>query len=210
MTRTIGVGVVAMAFVLASGIAASAAPQRGGGGRMGGGGFSGGHEFGGRGAFARGFDGGARFRGVDGFRGGRRFGGRFFFGAGLYDPFYYPYGLFPFAYYPYSAYAHGSSLTSDVKLKVTPKDAQVFVDGYYAGPANHRLHVAPGGHTITIYRDGYRTLTRSLYAGSGSTATITDRLQALAPGETSAPPVPPQRPTIAPVPPQPPAADPDR
>ena len=75
----------------------------------------------------------------------------------------YPYGLFPFAYYPYSTYAYGLTLDSDVKVKVTPKDAQVFVDGYYAGVSDNfdgafqRLHVTPGGHVITIYLDGYRT-----------------------------------------------------
>ena len=100
------------------------------------------------------------------------------------------------------------TLNSDVKVKVTPKDAQVFVDGYYAGVSDNfdgafqRLHVTPGGHVITIYRDGYRTLSQSIYARPGSAVTFTERLEPLAAGEVSAPPASPVSPTIAPVEPQ--------
>jgi hypothetical protein len=37
-----------------------------------------------------------------------------------------------------------------------------------------RLPVTPGGHVITIYLDGHRTLSRSIYARPGSTVTFTD------------------------------------
>jgi PEGA domain len=222
---------VAMALILASTVAVNA--QRGGGGHGGGGfggghmggGFGGGHMGGGgfRGGHAGGgfsgqhaghrFDGRHGFDGRGRFDGRHRFGGsRFFFGAGFYDPFYYPYyypyGLFPFAYYPYSAYAYGLALDSNVKVKATPKQAQVFVDGYYAGVSDdfdgafQRLHVTPGGHVITLYLDGYRTLSRSIYARPGSTVTFADRLEPLAPGEASAPPAGPVSPTIPPVQPQ--------
>ena len=113
--------------------------------------------------------------------------------------------MFPFAYYPYAAYSYGLSLDSDVKLKVTPKNAQVFVDGYYAGEVDQfngafeRLRVTPGGHEIAVYLDGYRTLSRELYAAPNSTVTFSDKLVPLAPGEQSAPPAPPQSPTIAPI-----------
>ena len=111
---------------------------------------------------------------------------------------------------------YGLTLDSDLKVKITPKDAQVFVDGYYAGVSDNfdgafqRLHVTPGGHVITIYRDGYRTTSQSIYARPGSTATVSDRLQPLAPGEVSAPPVAPASPTVAPVDPQPPSDDSDQ
>ena len=99
----------------------------------------------------------------------------------------------------------GLSLDSDVKLKITPKNAQVFVDGYYAGEVDNfdgafqRLHVTPGGHEITVYSDGYRTLSREIYAAPNSTVTFSDDLMPLAPGEVSEPPAPPQSPTIAPI-----------
>ena len=50
---------------------------------------------------------------------------------------------------------------AEVKVKAEPKDAQVYVDGYYAGPVNdfngifQHLNVAPGGHEIELYKDGF-------------------------------------------------------
>ena len=223
--------VAAMAVVLASTMAVNAEAQHaggGGGGHMGGGGgFRGGH-IGGGGGFRGGhmgsaghvrggFEGrsvGHGFHGRQGFDGrfhGSRFhGSGFFIRGGFFDPFwggFYPYGLFPFAYYPYAGYAYGLTLNSDLKVNVTPKDAQVFVDGYYAGESNERVPLASGGHVITIYRDGYRTVTRSIYAGPGSTVKFSDRLEPLRPGEVSAPPTAPASPTVAPVAPQAPSDD---
>lgn len=197
--------VAALALIFASAIAVDAAPQRGGFGRG---------DPGHRSERAHGFrpevhgrfDVDGRFR----FIGGHRFAGPgFFVSAGFYDPFwgiYYPYGLFPFPYYPYSAYAYGLTLDSDVNVRVTPTDARVFVDGYYAGVADgfggafQRLHVTPGGHIVTIYLDGYRTLSRSVYVRPGATVTFSDRLEPLRAGEVSAPPSPPVSPTVPAVP----------
>src|SRR5262245_27763555 len=55
----------------------------------------------------------------------------FWSGAGWYSSWYgpfWPYGPYPY-YYPYYSY----DPTSALKLKVTPKDAEVYVDGSYAG-----------------------------------------------------------------------------
>jgi hypothetical protein len=192
MTRRIAVA--AMALVLATTMTAYAAPQRGGGS---GHGFSGGggHGFGGGRGFSHGpgFARGPRFDGRGRFDHGH-FRGPFF--GGFYDPFY-PYDWFPFAVYPYADFSYGLTLDADIHVKVDPKDAQVFVDGYYAGQVDdfdgafQRLHVTPGGHAITIYLDGYRTVTKNLYARPDGTVTFTDQLQALGPGEVSAPPPPP-------------------
>jgi hypothetical protein len=43
----------------------------------------------------------------------------------FYDPLWFPY---PYAIYPYAVGTHG-----EVKLQVTPKQAEVYVDGFYAG-----------------------------------------------------------------------------
>ena len=206
--------VAVLALIFASAIAVNAEPQHRGGG------FGRGHpehgfgradRFPGRPEFNRRFDVAGRPR----FIGGRRFvGPGFFVSAGFFDPIwgvYYPYGLFPFPYYPYSAYAYGLTLDSDVTVRVTPTDAQVFVDGYYAGVADsfggafERLHVTPGGHVITIYLDGYRTLSRSIYARPGASVTFRDRLEPLGAGEVSAPPSPPVSPTVPAIPVQVPA-----
>lgn len=209
-TKTI---VLAMALALASTTAVNAAEQRGGGGVHGGGGFHSGAGVHGGGGFhgrpaGHGFHGRHGFdsRGGHGFEHRHGFGRpRLFLGAGFYDPFYYPYGLFPFPYYPYAAYSSDLALDSNIKVKVTPKEAEVFVDGYYAGVSDNfdgtfqQLQVTPGGHVITIYLDGYRTLSRSIYAAVGSTTTFNGSLEPLAPGEVSAPPAPPASPQIPPV-----------
>src|SRR4051794_31958685 len=58
---------------------------------------------------------------------------------------------------------------ASVKLDVKPKDAAVYVDGYYAGlvddfdGAFQRLRTTPGGHEITIYLEGYRTYSERVY-----------------------------------------------
>src|SRR5262245_34511388 len=194
--------VAALALIFASAIVVDAAPQHGDRG------FRDGHPGHGferpelHGRFA--FDGGPRFVG-----GHRVAGPGFFVRAGFYDPFwgvYYPYGLFPFPYYPYSVYAYGLTLDSDVRMDVSPGNAQLFVDGYYAGAADtfdgpfQRLHVTPGGHVITVYLDGYRTLSRTIYLRPGAAVTFHDRLEPLRLGEISAPPSPPVSPTVPAVP----------
>src|SRR5205085_7112607 len=61
-----------------------------------------------------------------------------------------------------------------VRTRVTPRDAQVFVDGYSAGVADdfdgvfQRLQLVPGQHEITFYLPGYRTYRESVYLSSGS------------------------------------------
>ena len=169
-----------LVFALAASVAA--APQRGGGGRFGGGHFGGGHF------------GGGHFSGPH---------GRIFIGGGFYDPFWGPY--YPYAYgygYPYYGpfdYSLGS--TGSVKTDITPKQAGVYVDGYYAGVADdfdgaiHRLHTSLGGHAVTFYLEGYRTLTENIYVRPNSTVKLTEGLQKLAPGEVSEPVPQPAAPT---------------
>jgi hypothetical protein len=84
------------------------------------------------------------------------------YGYGYHGAYGYGYG-YPYAYWPYPAapYAFYGSVYGSVRLKVTPKDAGVFVDGYYAGTVEdfdgtfQRLHVEPGSHSIEIRADGY-------------------------------------------------------
>ena len=109
----------------------------------------------------------------------------------FYDPFWGPW--YPYGYmYPYAV-----SPESDVRTHVTPKDAGVYVDGFYAGRAEDfdgvfkKLHVAPGGHAITLYLDGFRTSTQEVYVRPDSTFKLNATMEPVAPGEKSAPvPVP--------------------
>ena len=126
-------------------------------------------------------------------------------GFGFYDPFYrypyyyggypypYYYGGYPYPYYygaPYSAY---DDTVGDIRTQVTPKDAEIYVDGYYAGTADdfdgifQRLHTEAGGHSITIQLDGYRTVTQNVYVSPRSTTDVKLSLEKLAPGEVTAP-----------------------
>jgi hypothetical protein len=80
---------------------------------------------------------------------------------------------------------------------VTPKDAEVFVDQQFAGVVDdfdgflQSLKVEAGGHTITLYREGYRTVSREIDFRAGETFRLTFSMVALQPGEGPEPrPVP--------------------
>jgi hypothetical protein len=80
-----------------------------------------------------------------------------------------------------------------VKTEITPKQTEVYVDGYYAGVADdfdgafQRLDTTPGGHAVTLRLEGYRTLTRNIYVRPHSTYKLTERMEKLAPGEVGEP-----------------------
>ena len=105
-----------------------------------------------------------------------------FFYNGLYASLYYGLGWYPYywdlafdypfgyygAYgypwgpgYPYGRYAYGA--WSSARLEMKPRDAQVFLDGYYVGVVDdfdgvfQRLDVPAGGHELTVYMPGYHT-----------------------------------------------------
>jgi hypothetical protein len=81
-----------------------------------------------------------------------------------YDPYwwdyYYGYGYFPYGYGGYGGYTHYYSEsdydTGGLKLKVKPREAQVYVDGYFSGIVDdydgvfQKLRLRSGGHRIEI------------------------------------------------------------
>ncbi len=75
---------------------------------------------------------------------------------------------------PYPIYPADSS----VRLEVTPKEAQVFVDGYYAGVVNdfdgafQRLHTPPGAHEIELYMEGYHVARQRVFLPANDTFKI--------------------------------------
>ena len=121
-------------------------------------------------------------------------------GWGYPYPFYspwYPYG------YPYYYDAFNASL----KLEVTPKNAEVYVDGYLAGIVDdfdgtfQRLKVRPGTHEIVLWLEGYRTVQQELHLATDTSKRIKFAMEPLAPGETSGPrPTPPPEPVEEPQP----------
>jgi PEGA domain len=142
--------------------------------------------------------------------------------GGFYDPFWFYgpwYGYYgpwgyppPFPYFPYSYYYDpGASL----RLEVKPQEAEVYVDGYYAGIVDdfdgvfQRLPVTPGEHEIELYRDGYRSVRQKVYATPRNTFKLKYMMERLAGGEQQEPrPEPVNQPTAGAQPPQtmPPAA----
>ena len=117
-------------------------------------------------------------------------------GPSFYDPWWSPYsayGVDRYAVTPIGVARH----SADLRVEVTPKQAGIYVDGYWLGPAGNvegalkRLHTTPGGHEITLYLDGYRTVREDIYVRPESTFDLHETLGKLAAGETSAaPPAP--------------------
>lgn len=107
--------------------------------------------------------------------------------------------------YPYPGYRTGVG-ESDLRLKVKPKEASVYIDGYLAGRVEEydgtfeRLHVEPGQHEVIVYLEGYRSLRQRLYLSPNATRKIEGELEKRAPGDPGEP-VP--QPTVQPARPGP-------
>jgi hypothetical protein len=113
----------------------------------------------------------------------------------FYGPFYNPYWdpwFGPGWGYPYGGFRIGPP-ESSLRVDVKPRDAHVYVDGYYAGivdefdGALQRLRVTPGSHEVVIYKEGFRSARERLYLGPNSSRKITRDLVPLASGETNEP-----------------------
>jgi hypothetical protein len=129
--------------------------------------------------------------------------GHVFIGGYYYDPFFGPYPWWPRAAYPYW-YVPIYDRHAEVRLRVEPKaaeDAAVYVDGFYAGIVDdfdgvfQALPLTPGGHSLVVYLEGYRTVRHNIFLGPGSMFSLRATMQPLPAGETSeapelAPPIP--------------------
>jgi len=90
---------------------------------------------------------------------------------------------------------------ASVRMQVTPKQTEVFIDNRFVGTADdfdgifQRLHIFPGPHELTLYLDGYRTVHQRIYTQPTGTFRVRYNMVPLAPGETAEPrPVPPAPP----------------
>ncbi len=79
--------------------------------------------------------------------------------GGAWGPGYGPY------YGGYPAYVGGSGAFGRLRLQVEPRDAEVFVDGYYTGTVDdfdgrlQGLQLETGGYKVEIRKPGWETLT---------------------------------------------------
>jgi hypothetical protein len=82
---------------------------------------------------------------------------------GWYAPYWGPYwGPYAYGYYPNSG---------EVKLDTKVKDAQVFINGAYAGTTheNRTMHLRPGSYTIEIRENGQTPFAQKVYVAAGHT-----------------------------------------
>jgi hypothetical protein len=127
----------------------------------------------------------------------------------FYDPFFYdPWFAYPFGWYPpygYPPYAYGPvyfNSAASLRLQVSPRETEVFIDNYYAGTVDgfdgffQRMHLEPGEHEVTFYHSGYRTVKQKILLQPGKTFRVRHMMEALPAG---APPEP--RPIAAAPPP---------
>ena len=86
------------------------------------------------------------------------------FGYGFYGPYAGPYGF----YAPYSN-------AGTVKIDGKATDAEVFVNGSYAGSVknNKTMHLSQGNYNIEIRHAGETTFSESVYVTAGKTLHIT-------------------------------------
>lgn len=110
------------------------------------------------------------------------------FGLGFfnYDPCwwggpgcYYGYGYG----YPYGPAVSARYDTGSLRLKVKPRHAEVYVDGYYSGMVDQfdgvfqRLRLETGGHRIEIRAEGYEPLVFDVLVPPFETITYTGELK---------------------------------
>jgi hypothetical protein len=110
------------------------------------------------------------------FWGGGYFGSYGYWGVGVGWPGYaYPAYGYP---YPYPAYGSGyDPNTGRVRLDVQPRDAEVFIDGAFAGTVDdfdgrlQGLTLETGSHGVEIRKPGWETLAFDVRITPGRTTT---------------------------------------
>ena len=85
------------------------------------------------------------------------------FGAGFYGPYWGPYWG--------PAYAYGPAGLGEVKIDTKSKDAQVFVNGAFAGTTKDAktMHLAPGSYNIEVRHAGEPVLSQQVFVAAGKT-----------------------------------------
>ena len=126
-----------------------------------------------------------------------------FVGGYFYDPFLGPYPWWPLNAYSFAYYPIDGDRAL-VRLLVTPNEAAVYVDGFYAGIVDdfddiQPLPLPPGAHDIVLYLEGYGTVHQRAYLTPGSTVESYHTMECLPAGYRSEPP------SVAPLFPPPPA-----
>ena len=117
-----------------------------------------------------------------------------------YDPFFWDfYGWGYPGWYSPAFYNRGGADDSSARIQVTPRETEVYVDGYLAGVVDdfdgfsQRLRVPSGEHVIELYLDGHKTIAQTILFAPGQSYRIRHAMEPLASGEAT-----PARPTPKP------------
>ena len=116
--------------------------------------------------------------------------------GGFYGGFYgYPYFAAPFGPYPvgpYPGYGYWDA-SADLRVQVSPRNAEVYVDGYRVGVVDdfdgtfQRVHMPLGEHEVSVYLPGYRTISQRMLFRPWESYKIKETMQALPAGQTAEP-----------------------
>lgn len=111
-----------------------------------------------------------------------------FYGYGLGYYYYSPWGWMPSLYGPYGyggRYAARGWNIGSIKLEVKPQDAEVYVDGYYAGIVDdfdgfwQSLSLDSGAYRVEIRKPGYEPLFFDVRVQPDRTITLRGKLRPL-------------------------------
>jgi hypothetical protein len=128
--------------------------------------------------------------------GARFYNPYYFYRPYYYDPWYDPYsfslwygrGYYPYYQYPYYGGAY-YDLSSSLRLQVTPRETEVYIDGYYAGTVDNfdgvfqRLRLEPGEHDLELFMPGHRSLMQKIYLQPFSTFRVRHTMEPLGAGD---------------------------
>jgi len=112
--------------------------------------------------------------------------GPFGYGDGGYGDGGYGYGGYGYGGYGYGGYGYygeGRMGRGSLKLKVEPKDAEVYVDGYYMGTVDdfdgtfQRMELEIGAHRVEIRAPGFMSISFDVRIESSDTVTYRGELQ---------------------------------
>ena len=114
----------------------------------------------------------------------------------FYSPFYWgAYGWYPHwgPFPPYGYYVGGYRHLSSVRVQATPREAQVYVDGYFVGWVDdfdgwsQRLRLEPGEYEIQLYLEGFRPVSEKILLRPDSTFKLRRAMEKLGAGEPAPP-----------------------
>ena len=101
-----------------------------------------------------------------------------YYASAFWDSFWGPFG--PYSYYPAADLAYGNG-KGQVELKADPKNAEVYIDGAYAGTVQHlkNFWLDPGAYDVSISAAGRKPFQQRVYVLTGKTLNISAKLTAV-------------------------------